>query len=381
MKTKSVPPQAGRSFTTMPLIIDSHQDIAFNMLNFGRDYTRSALETRRLEAGTTTPERNGDSTTGWPEYQRGQVAVIFSTLYASPAKSREAADVVWYSDYESAHRLYRDQITVYQKLVDSHPDKFRFIASKKELDSVIEHWSKPAQPNDDGHPVGLIYLMEGADGIRSPHELSDWWNMGLRMIGLAWAGTRYCGGTGDPGPLTDDGRQLISAMADYNFILDLSHMDETAAYESLDRYEGPVMATHANCAALMQGTDTNRHLPDRVIRGLIERNGVIGVIPLNAFLKVGWVRKSGSRREEVPLDVLIAHIDHICQLAGNANHAAIGSDFDGGFGLQSIPPEFDTIADLQIIASRLVARGYSESDAANVLGGNWLRFLRKNLPA
>jgi len=175
----------------MPLIIDSHQDIAFNMLNYGRDYTRSALETRRLEVGTTIPERNGDATAGWPEYQRGQVAVIFSTLYATPAKNKDAADVVWYSDYESAHRLYRDQIDVYRKLVDSHPDKFRFIASKKELDSVIEDWSKPVHAlRDDGHPVGLIYLMEGADGICSPHELSEWWDMGLRMIGLAWAGTR-----------------------------------------------------------------------------------------------------------------------------------------------------------------------------------------------
>jgi membrane dipeptidase len=365
----------------MPIIIDSHQDIAFNILNYGRDYTRSALETRRIESGTDIPARNGDATTGWPEYQRGQVAVIFSTLYASPAKSRDAADLVWYSDYESAHRMYRAQIDVYRKLTDSHPDKFRLISSRRELDPVIEHWSQPLKETESGHPVGMIYLMEGADGIRSPRELADWYEWGLRLIGLAWAGTRYCGGTGDPGPLTDEGRKLISAMAEYNFILDLSHMDEAAAYESLDRYEGPVMATHSNCAALMKGSDTNRHLPDGVIRGLIERNGVIGVIPLNTFLKVGWIRKSGSRREEVPLDALIAHIDYICQLAGNANHAAIGSDFDGGFGLQSIPPELDTIADLQVIASRLIARGYSETDAANILGGNWLRFLREHLPA
>jgi membrane dipeptidase len=365
---------------TMPLIIDSHQDLAWNMLTYGRDYTRSVVETRRLEAGTSIPEKNGDSVVGWPEYQRGQVAVVFATLYVTPAKKKEAGDSIVYTDSNTAHRLYRAQVDVYRKLVDSHPDKFRFISSTPELDSVIEHWSKPAQ-NDEGHPVGLIYLMEGADGIRSPDELSEWWDLGLRMIGPAWAGTRYCGGTGEPGPLTDEGRQLISAMADYNFILDLSHMDEAAAYESLDRYEGPVMATHANCAALMQGAETNRHLPDRVIRGLIEREGVIGVIPLNTFLKVGWLRKGGSRREEVPLDVLITHIDHICQMAGNSLHAGIGSDFDGGFGLQSIPPELDSIADLQIIASRLVARGYSESDAANILGGNWLRFLRKNLPA
>jgi membrane dipeptidase len=350
------------------------------MLTYGRDYTRSVHVTRRLEAGTTTPERNGDCLVGWPEYQRGQVAVVFSTLFATPAKMKELGDTVVYTDYQSAHRLYREQITIYRKLVDSNPDKFRLISSTKELDSVVEHWSKPV-PEVEGHPVGLIYLMEGADGIRSPHELSEWYDLGLRIIGLAWAGTRYSGGTSDPGPLTDEGRKLISAMADYNFILDLSHMDEAAAYESLDRYEGPVMATHSNCAALMEGAGTNRHLPDRVIRGLIERDGVIGLIPLNTFLKVGWLRKNGSRREEVPLDTFIAHIDHVCQLAGDANHAGIGSDFDGGFGLQSIPPELDTIADLQLVASKLVALGYSETDAANVLGGNWLRFLRKHLPA
>ena len=362
------------------LIIDAHQDLAWNMLTYGRDYTRSAKETRRIEAGTIVPSRNGDCIVGWPEYQQGKVAVVFSTLFATPARKLEAGDTILYKDYETAHHLYRDQIDVYRKLADSHPDKFRLISSTPELDSIIEHWSKP-ELDADGHPVGLIYLMEGADGIRSPHELSEWWDLGLRLIGLAWAGTRYCGGTNDPGPLTDEGRQLISAMADYNFILDLSHMDEAAAYESLDRYEGPVMASHANCAALMRGADTNRHLPDDVIRGLIEREGVIGVIPFNTFLQVGWVRKNGSRREEVTLDALIAHIDHICQLAGSSEHAAIGSDFDGGFGWQSIPSEMDSIADLQLVAAKLVERGYNETDAANILGGNWLRFLRKNLPS
>ena len=364
----------------MPLIIDSHQDLAWNMLTFKRDYLRSVAETRRLEANTLIPERNGECLLGWPEYQHGRVAVIFSTLFAAPARKRELWDTVWYPDFDTAHRLYREQILLYRKLADTHSDKFRLITSQKELDSVIDHWCAPLQ-NEEGHPVGLIYLMEGADGIRSPHELAEWYELGLRLIGLAWAGTRYCGGTGEPGGLTADGKKLLSAMADYNFILDLSHMDEAAALESLDRYSGPVMATHSNCAALMKGADTNRHIIDRVLRGLIERGGVNGLLPLNSFLKAGWLRKSGSRREEVPLDTLIAHIDHVCQLAGNANHAALGSDFDGGFGVQSIPPELDSIADLPIIATKLIERGYSESDAEKVLGGNWLRFLREHLPA
>ncbi len=382
METKSVSPQAGRSFSKMPIIIDSHQDIAWNILTWGRDYTRPLDETRRLEAGQPVVARNGDTLLSWHEYQRGQIAVIFATLFATPARKKELNDLLFYTDANTAHRLYRDQIDVYRKLADAHPDKFRIITSTPELDSVIENWSTPARETQpETHPVGLIYLMEGAEAIRSPHELSEWWDLGLRMIGLAWAGTRYCGGTGEPGPLTPEGRKLLSAMAEYNFILDLSHMDEAAAYESLDRYEGPVMASHSNCAALLRGAETNRHLPDRVIRALIEREGVIGVVPYNAFLKVGWRLKSGSRREEVTLDDLIAHIDHICQLAGNSHHVGIGSDFDGGFGLQSVPPEINSIADLQIIASRLLARGYNALDAENILGGNWLRFLRKNLPA
>lgn len=363
----------------MALIIDSHQDIAWNMLTYGRDYTRSAYETRRLEAGTVIPQQNGDCTVGWPEYQRGQIAVVFATLFACPIRKKQPGDILLYTDQETAHRLYRDQIDVYRKLVDAHPDKFRLIDCVTELDSVIEHWARPL-PEGEGHPVGLIYLMEGADAIRSPRELGEWHDLGLRIIGLAWAGTRYCGGTSEPGPLTAEGRALLGAMAEYNFVLDLSHMDPAAALESLDRYEGPIMATHANCAALLRGVESNRHLPDDVIRGLIERDGVIGLVPYNMFLKAGWSR-NGNRREEVSLDAFIAHIDHVCQLAGDANHAGIGTDFDGGFGYQSIPRELDTIADLQLVAEKLIERGYSESDAANILGGNWLSFLRKHLPA
>jgi len=108
---------------------------------------------------------------------------------------------------------------------------------------------------------------------------------------------------------------------------------------------------------------------------------VIGSVPFNTFLKVGWSRTSESRREEVPLEAYVAHIDHVCQLAGNSLHAGIGSDFDGGFGLQSVPPGLESVADLQSIASILTERGYNQTDVENILGGNWLRFLREHLPS
>jgi membrane dipeptidase len=283
-----------------------------------------------------------------------------------------------YSSYDDARRLYLDQMHLYLDLAESKPDYFRLLRGASEVSSQIAEWRDPEGKN---RPVGLVPLMEGADGIRKPDELAEWYELGLRLIGLAWSGTRYAGGTREPGPLTEDGRRLLRAMADFNFMLDLSHMDEQSALEALDLYPGPIVATHVNCLALLPNFPTNRHFSDRVLRGIIERDGVIGNVPLNSFLKSGWVRKNGSLREEVPLDTLAAHMDHVCQLAGDSLHVGIGSDFDGGFGVQSVPPEIDTIADLQKLPSLLQARGYSDKDAANILGENWIRLLERSLPS
>ena len=363
----------------MQMIIDSHCDLAWNMLNYGRDYTRSAAETRKLEKDSIVPEKNGDSLIGWPDYQRGQVAIVFSTLFASPARLKEGDwDKQCYATFDEARRLYLDQIHLYHDLADSKPDLFRLIQNKPELHGHLQEWRDASKKE---RPVGLVILMECADAIREVDELAEWYDLGLRIIGPAWSGNRYTGGTREPGPLTDDGRALLRAMADFNFVLDLSHMDEQAALDALDFYDGPIIASHVNCLALLPGFPTNRHFSDRVLRGVIERDGVVANVPLNSFLKSGWNRKSGSRREEVPLDILAAHMDHVCQLAGDSRHAGIGSDFDGGFGVQSVPPEIDTVADLHKLVPLLKARGYSETDTANILGLNWAGFLDKNLPS
>jgi membrane dipeptidase len=102
------------------------------------------------------------------------------------------------------------------------------------------------------------------------------------------------------------------------------------------------------------------------------------VVPLNRFLSFEW--KFGDRREAVTLEMLAAHVDRICQLAGDARHAALGSDFDGGFGLSSVPAGVDTIADLQKLSSILVSKGYNDEQVAAVLGKNWLRHLQTFLP-
>lgn len=363
----------------MSIIVDAHADIAYNMLKYGRNYMRSAAETRQLEIGSATVIDNEDCIIGWPDYQRGQVAVIFSTLYATPARwstSENKSQV--YKTFDEAHQFYREQLLTYHRMTDSAPDKFRLIASSRDLDLILDHWQNPS-PGESGHPVGMVVLMEGAECIRNLSELDEWYELGVRLIGPAWVGTRYCGGWNEPGPLTDDGRKLLSAMADHNFVLDLSHMDEQAAVEALDIYRGPIVGTHGNCLSLMPNSNSNRHFSDRIIEGIVERDGVVGVVPYNAYLKAGWT-VGKNERAEVPLRYVADHIDHICQIAGDALHAGIGSDFDGGFGLQSVPPEIDTVADLQKLVSLLQIRGYHETDIDNIFSGNWLARLKRDLP-
>jgi membrane dipeptidase len=363
------------------LIVDAHQDLAYNMLTFDRDYTRPAAETRRREAASELVAWRDDTLLGWPDYQLGQVALIFATLFATPARLSEGAwDTVCYADLSQANSLYRRQLDLYHQLADENPEKFGLVLQRSDLEAVTGAWDKQPSGNGEGPgaPVGLVILMEGAEGVRSPAELEEWWAGGVRLIGPAWAGNRFCGGTNEPGRLTREGYALLEGMAALNFGLDLSHMDETAALQALDFYPGRILATHSNAKSLLKGLDTNRHLSDTVLRRLIERDGVIGIALYNGFLQPGW--KKGDPRQSVSLQQVAAQIDAICQMAGSAHHVGIGSDFDGGFGRQSVPTEIDTIADLQKLVPLLAERGYSPEDTAGILGRNWINLLQSILP-
>ncbi len=301
--------------------------------------------------------------------------LVFATLFAAPLRKKLGDwDTQCYADARQAKQLYCAQLEAYLNLVETHPQKFSLIQTKADLDQHLQDWEQPK----DAHPVGLLILMEGAEAIEHPEEIEEWWQMGVRIIGPAWAANQFCGGTNEPGGLTKQGNLLLEAMAGIGFALDISHMDEKAALQAIDRYQGRVLATHANAKALLKRVKSNRHLSDLIIRRLFERDGVIGVIPYNAFLKAGW--KEGDRREEVTLLDVIAQIDYLCQMAGDSRHVGIGSDFDGGFGWQSVPAEINTIADLQKLAPLLAERGYSSEDIGNIFCGNWLRCCSDFLP-
>ncbi|MBZ0300140.1 MAG: dipeptidase [Anaerolineae bacterium] len=352
------------------IVVDAHEDIAYNALAFGRDYRRGALGIRVQEAGTDVPSRNGTATVGLPDALLGRVALTFATLFVAPRTQKTAPwDVLSYSDAQEACELASREMDYYERLADEH-EKINLVRTQTDLDALLATWESGKEIHD--HQMGLVVLMENADPIVEPRQFEEWYERGVRIVGPAWQATRYCGGTGAPGPLTDLGRELLDVLADFNVLLDLSHMAEASFLEAVDRYSGVLIASHSNPRRFR---DSDRHLSDDMIRRLAERDGVMGIVLYNAFLANDW-----DRRMRLPFEVIPDAIDYVCQITGSAAHVGIGSDFDGGFGRESIPEGLDTVGDLLRIADALRERGYEEADIEAVMGGNMIRKLRETLP-
>jgi membrane dipeptidase len=176
--------------------------------------------------------------------------------------------------------------------------------------------------------------------------------------------------------LSSAGIELLRKFEDLGIILDVTHLCDHSMEQALDVYDGPVLASHHNCRALVPG---DRQLTDGQIKQLVARGAVIGAVLDAWMLYPGWVRGE-TRPEVVGLEAAADHIDRVCQIAGNTDHSAIGSDLDGGFGFEQTPRDLNTISDLQKLDGILQSRGYGDADIDKIFHGNWLRFFSANLP-
>jgi membrane dipeptidase len=370
-------------------IVDAHVDLAYNAIGWRRNYRRAARWIRAQEAGTESARENGLCSVGLPDLVRGRVGIVFGTIFMEPSRRMMGDSPIFYRNEQEAHQHGMAQLDFYKRWADQD-EHIRVIGSKKDLQAVMTTWGlgdkKEPPPSIFSvrkepkpiHQVGIVPLMEGADPILEPKELERWAERGLRIVGPAWTGTRYSGGTHEPGGLTKLGRELLDMIASLDLILDVSHLSQEALMESLERFEGGpghLIASHSNPQRLIP---TDRHLPDHAIEMIAERQGVIGVVLFNRFLKNGW--GTGDKKSDVTLDHVVRAIDYICQVTGSADYVGIGSDFDGGYGSEAAPRGLDTSRDFHRIGDELLQRGFGRENVEKVMSGNWLRVLRTSLP-
>ena len=331
-------------------IVDAHLDLSYNALN-GRDVL--------LPARDQPADADGIPTVGLPDLRNGGATLICATVFALPSQNGKPG----YHDAAEAHAEGQRHFDWYEK--QAAAGHFRFVKKRSEIAMLPDRRPGDAQ--------AAILLMEGADPIRNVGDVGPWFNAGLRIVGLAWKRTRYAGGTGAPGGLTVEATDLVHQLDQYGIIHDVSHIAEQAFWELHAMATGPMIASHSNCRAIVP---TDRQLSDEMIRALVKRGGVIGINMYDRFLIPP--DEYGTRR--ATLDDVVAHVRHICDLTGSANHVAIGTDMDGGLGRNEIPVEIETSADLPRVAATLAKAGFTHADVVNIMGENWRHFFAANLP-
>ncbi|NVJ85030.1 MAG: membrane dipeptidase [Algoriphagus sp.] len=353
--------------------VDAHLDLSMNALEWNRDLTKPVFEINAREVGLDDKPDRAKAVVSLPELRKGNIGLVVATQiarYVAPDNSLPG----WHSP-EQAWAQTQGQLAWYQAMVEK--GEMAQIRNKAELENHVALWENGK--DNSQKPIGFILSLEGADSIISLDYLEKAYESGLRALGPAHYGPgRYAHGTDASAPLNQQGKELLRKMDELGMILDATHLCDLAFWDALEIFQGPIWASHNNCRALV---DHNRQFSDEMIKALVDRGAVIGGAFDAWMLSPEWIRgKSTPKQRNVTISTVLDHLDHICQLAGNANHIGIGSDLDGAFGKEQCPWDLETIADLQKIPDLLQKRGYSENDIQKVMSGNWLNFLRKNWP-
>ncbi len=360
--------------------IDAHLDLATNALSLNRDLKKTVKEIREkerfLELHDTADRGNGSVTL--PELRKGGVGLVVATIisrFSEVGRPLPSLKLVGWHSPEQAYAFAQGQLAWYRVMEEQ--GEMVQITNIQQLDAHVKLWQDDTTPNEK-KPIGYILSLEGADSVIDFKYLEKYVEDGLRAIGPAHFGPgRYAPGThSDGGGLTSIGKELLREMDRHKLILDVTHLTDKGFFEAMDIFQGTVWASHQNCRAVVPG---ERQFSDDQLKVLIERGAVLGGALDNWMLIADYDldKKEDPKNLGVNMEKLVDHFDHICQLAGNSDQIAFGTDLDGLFGTEQMPHDMDTIADLPKYEGILAKRGYSPSDIEKVFHGNWLRLLRK----
>jgi membrane dipeptidase len=232
-------------------------------------------------------------------------------------------------------------------------------------------------------------------------QLSNYYEMGLRLANLAYNLPNFFGGgcLDDRTPLSSTGEFLVQQMQEMGILVDCSHSSEQTTLDIINMATRPVVCSHSNVNAL---NDNPRNISDRVIKGIADTGGLIGVNALSCFLT--WSRKdapfadTGPFPPQASISKYVDVMDYIKHLVG-IDHVGIGGDFTNPHPQIAPPPSqsflyppemtynqpdgiiyvtnFHGPDGLPFLYTELKRRGYSSIDIAKIFGGNWMRVFRE----
>ena len=355
----------------MPQFFDAHLDLGY-LAEVGRDM-HAALDDcrgRLLPAAVTLPS-----------LREGGVRACLATIFTEaidPEKGTDTPEAAYpEGDPLAAWRAGMRQLKLYQAWAEAGVIEFM---GQRPTNTALAHAHGAAdtrsEPRQRDAPLLLGILMECADPIETPEQLGEWADAGVIAIGMAWwRGSRYAGGNGLGGPLTDAGRELATRMDELGVIHDLSHLSQRATDDLLAHSDRVVIASHSNCRSLLGGEsnpDWQRHLSDETIAEIGNRGGLVGLNLVRNFIRAGL--KRDDPKDRPTLGDAIAHVEHVCEVMGHRHGVGLGTDMDGGITADELPSGINTPSDLTKLCDSLADRGWTDDEVDGFAWGNWSRF-------
>ena len=199
-------------------VFDAHLDLAMNAVEWNRDLTRPLSEIRAAEAALDDKLDRGRGLVSLPEMAAGGVGMCVATLIARCS----AADcpVPGWNSPEIAWAITQGHLAWYRAM------EVRGLMWQVVDGKSLDHAVAECEQNSRQTPLYYVLSLEGADSLRTPHDLHAAWEQGLRALGLSHYGPgRYAGGTQTTDGLSSLGRELLREMEQLGLILDVHALD------------------------------------------------------------------------------------------------------------------------------------------------------------
>ncbi|GAB3688392.1 dipeptidase [Spirosoma flavus] len=358
------------------LTLDTHADAPIMMQKAGFD------------VGTVHDTKRDGSQIDFPRMKQGGMDAMFFAVYTSQGPRTD-------SGHADAKRNAMNQFSLIHQALKKHADKAELATSPADAYRIQKLGKRAVFVGmENGYPIGNDLSL-----------LKTYYDLGCRYITLTHFANNLIGDSStDPdgpmyGGLSDFGKKVVPEMNRLGILIDVSHVADSTFYDALALSKAPVIASHSNCRALC---DFPRNMTDDMIKAIAAKGGVVQVNFVSDYLKkpsdahraaktkirmsrVGKVPSADMEAriaamsdsvskayasERASLSDIADHIDHIVKIAG-IDHVGIGSDFDGGGGVNGL----EDVSEIENLTVELVRRKYSEADIAKIWGGNLLRVL------